>query len=201
MAAPGLPLVPPLDIPALTPSGVLPPYVGTPCISPAMSPYGTTLLKIAQRFASTPDRRTILRGLLNYRQALAGIGLVEGFQWISGSFLEDIETLETRSPRDVDTVFFCRRPAQHQTDALWQAFVIAHMNLFQPSSAKTNFKCDPYFVDLTLSSNYIVDQARFWFGLFSHRRNGLWKGLLQVPLAISQDDADTIQFLNGINQP
>ena len=55
---------------------------------------------------------------------------------------------------------------------------------------KPIFKCDVQFVDLDTQSENVVNLTRFWFGLFSHRRGGLWKGLLQVPLAVTQDDAD-----------
>jgi hypothetical protein len=46
-------------------------------------------------------------------------------------------------------------------------------------STKANFKCDAYYVDLdVVHTTAIVDQTRYWFGLFSHRRTGVWKGML-----------------------
>jgi len=192
---------PPFDIPPLTQSGVLPPWVGTPCHAAGMSPYQTSLVKVANAFCLTPDRKAIFSGLLRYRQELAAIGLTDGFQWLSGSFLEDIEALESRPPRDIDVVTFFQRPAQHSTDVLWQAFVAANRNLWVPIQTKATFRCDSHFVDLSFHAPYIVDNTRFWFGLFSHRRDGLWKGLLQVPLSISQDDADAFQLMNAAAQP
>jgi hypothetical protein len=36
----------------------------------------------------------------------------------------------------------------------------------------------------------IVAQARYWYGLFSHRRvTGEWKGMLEVPLQVTTADA------------
>jgi len=193
--------MPPFDIPPLTVSGVLPPWIADPRFAANMSPYQTSLVKIANSFCSTADRCTIFNGLLQYRQALAGIGLTSGFQWLSGSFLEDIETLENRPPRDVDVVTFCQRPAPHAADPQWQAFVNANRNLWVPAQTKAAYRCDAHFVDLSFHAPYIVDNTRSWFGLFSHRRNGIWKGMLQVPLAISQDDADASQLVNAAAHP
>lgn len=192
---------PPFDIPPFTVSGVLPPWVGNPCLAANMSPYQTSLTEIANMLCSTAERRTIFRGLLQYRQVLAGIGLTSGFQWFSGSFLEDIETLENRPPRDVDVVTFFQRPAQHAMDPQWRAFVDANRNLWAPAQTKIAYHCDAQYVDLSFHATYIVDRTRFWFGLFSHRRNGIWKGLLQVPLGISQDDVDASQLMNAAANP
>ena len=73
------------------------------------------------------------------------------------------------------------------------------MSLLDPEQAKTVFMCDAYFVDLLKPPELLVDDTRYWFGLFSHQREtALWKGMLQVPLC-SDDDAakaflDTIKF-------
>lgn len=155
-----------------------------------MSPYSTSLSRIAQKFGNSNERREIFRGLISYRQELANIGFVDGFQWVSGSFTEDIERLESRHPNDVDVVTFVHRPPAVAADPDWMAFVKANLNLIDPVVVKRAFKCDVYFVDMAQDPVSIVDQSRYWFGLFSHRRGGLWKGLLQVPLAVGQDDAD-----------
>ena len=35
---------------------------------------------------------------------------------------------------------------------------------------------------------YLIDQTKYWFGLFSHQRDTfLWKGMLEIPLT---DDTD-----------
>ena len=104
--------------------------------------------------------------------------------------MEDIETLETRHPQDVDLVTFHYRPAAIVDDAAWLAFIQANIALLDSQLVKPVFKCDPYFVDLSTTPESLVNLARYWFGLFSHRRTGIWKGLLQVPLSVSQDDAD-----------
>jgi hypothetical protein len=191
MGAPGVPLGPPFDIPDFTISSVLPPYLGpTPTNGALMSPYQTTLTRIAQKLCASNERKQIFRGLLQYRRQLANLGFTTGFQWLSGSFMDDIETLESRPPQDVDLVTFYYRPAGLVDPAAWIAFVNANINLLDWQLVKPVYKCDPYFVDLSTTPESLVDQSRYWFGLFSHRRTGVWKGLLQVPLSVTQDDAD-----------
>ncbi len=62
-----------------------------------MCPYETRLVRTASSLAKSKERKEILRGLINYRQRLAAIGFTIGFQWLSGSFMEDIEVLEGRA--------------------------------------------------------------------------------------------------------
>ena len=191
MGAIGPPIGRLFDIPDFTISGVLPPYLGmTPANGAAMSPYQTTLARIAGKLCGSPERKEIFRGLIAYRQQLADIGLSDGFQWLSGSFMEDIEGLETRHPNDVDVVTFCHRPPGAGDDVAFGAFFAAHRHLLDARLVKPAFKCDSYLVDLNMPPTNVVNQARYWFGLFSHRRGGLWKGMLQIPLSVTQDDAD-----------
>jgi hypothetical protein len=161
MGSPGAPLGPPFDIPDFTISGVLQPYLGpTPKDGALMSPYETTLVRIAQKLCGSDERKEIFRGLLSYRQQLANIGFRIGFQWLSGSFMEDIESLETRHPKDVDMVTFFHRPATATDDAAWQAFTLTNKSLLAWWEVKPVYKCDPYFVDLNTESSNVVNQAR-----------------------------------------
>lgn len=136
-----------------------------------------------------------MRGLLAYRQQLAAIGVQGGFQWLSGSFLEDIEALERRHPRDVDVVTFSHRPVAVAADADFAAFVAANDALFDPLQVKVNFRCDSYHVDMDIAPDGVIFHTRYWYGLFSHRRGGLWKGMLEIPLAVSADDAAALAEL------
>ncbi len=148
------------------------------------------------RFASTPERRIILTGLLAYRAALASIGLDTGFQWLNGSILEDIENLETRSPNDIDIIIFFRRPLIAKDPVAWASFFNHYRQLFSPSQNKAVYHCDTQFIDLDASAEDVASLTRFWFGLFSHRRNGVWKGMLTIPLAVSADDAAATALLS-----
>lgn len=75
------------------------------------SPYRVMLTDVVVHFATSSERRQILRGWLGYRAALHGMGLTDGFQWLDGSFLEQVETPESRPPQDMDVVTFLNPPA------------------------------------------------------------------------------------------
>ena len=185
-------------IPLLNQSGVLPPFLpdAGPAQLAAMAPYEATLVEIVHRFAFSPDRVAILQGLLNYRQQLRSLGIVDGFQWIDGSFVEDCEKHRSRPPRDIDLVTFAERPPVHRDIAAWKDFVTRNKSLFDPSANKKNFLCDAYYEDLCLPSKTVVSRSRYWFGLFSHQRTSyLWKGLLVLPL--NADDVHAQALLGG----
>lgn len=77
-----------VTIPKWTPQGVLPPIDPVDPISVERSPYSVSLKEFALHFGSTVKRREVLTGYLNFRKALHTGGLVDGFQWVDGSFLE-----------------------------------------------------------------------------------------------------------------
>ena len=185
------------QLPGFTISGLLPPYVGTdPTDQRLISPYPTTIDVFTQQFAVSAKRGEILKGFLAFRQALAAVGIADGLQWLNGSFSEQIEMREGRDPRDLDVVTFFKRPANERDDAAFAAFFAANLNLFTPAYTKQQFGCDAYFVDLDIEPVNIVAQARYWYGLFSHRRaTGEWKGMIEVPLLVSQGDLDAAAIL------
>jgi hypothetical protein len=189
----------PLAIPDFNHNGVLPPFLGsTPVIPAMMSPYLTTLRRVADKLCGTSERKEIFKGLLKFRDHLNGLGFTDGFQWLSGSFMEDIETIEGRAPRDIDVVTFSHRPPAVKTDAAFQLFMGLNSGTMNFKSTRANFKCDAYYVDLdVIPTTAIVDQTRYWFGLFSHRRTGVWKGMLQVPLIVGQADADAAKVVGA----
>jgi|HubBroStandDraft_4_1064222.scaffolds.fasta_scaffold465272_2 hypothetical protein len=165
-----------------------------------MSPYRVNLVELVQRFAHSPDRRAIFTGFLAHRAYLIGLG-VTGIQWLDGSFLEDVENLESRAPGDIDVIsFIIRPPAYRNTNhAAWQTFVTGHLPIFNPQQAKTVYRTDAYFVDVAFGPTVVIRQTAYWFGLFSHKRaTGLWKGMLEVLLDSQQDDAAASQLLATI---
>lgn len=98
-------------IPAFNHSHVLPPFIGeSPAVSSELSPYVVSMLELAQRFAHLPGRTRLVQGLLDYRAALAALGFVRGFQWLDGSFAEDVEAHQQRPPNDIDIVTFAFSP-------------------------------------------------------------------------------------------
>ena len=115
------------------------------------------------------------------RAALQAMGIKQGVQWLDGSFVEDIETLERRPPRDIDVVTFAPRPVPDL--AQWRQLIGANLNVFDATASKQAYQCDHYFVDTTKPVQIVVSDAVYFISLFSHRRQTfLWKGLVRVPL-------------------
>jgi hypothetical protein len=175
-------------IPAFNHSHVLPPFVGERMTSAHSSPYVVTASEVAQRFAFGLQRFVILDGLLRYRAELRGLGFSRGFQWLDGSFVEDVEAREDRAPNDVDVVTFAHAPVG-LNNAEINRMMASRPDLFDHEACKKGFHCDTAIVNLTTSPEWLVTQTRYWYGLYSHRRgDALWKGLLQLPLD-SDDDS------------
>lgn len=182
-------------IPQFTPSGALPPFYGTatPVVGAGRAPYLVTPDELVARFATSPARNALLSSLFAYRQSLRDLGITDGFHWLDGSFVEDAEATKGRPPSDIDLVTFARRPHTAQADGDWQAFVAGNRSLFDGTGA---VGLDPYYVDLDLAPRDVVRRTAYWFGLFSHQRvTGLWKGMLQLDLAI--DDSVAVASLGG----
>lgn len=138
---------------------------------------------------------------MNYRAELHAAGLVVGFQWLDGSFLEDVERIERRDPGDIDTVSFYQMPAG-QTQA---TLIAANQGLFPVNAAefaalKKRLHVDAYTQQLdsvgpaAAVGSRLVATAAYWYSMWSHRRDLAWKGYVQVDLA-PVEDAQTIAEL------
>lgn len=170
-------------IPAWTPRGVLPPVNSVQATSAERSPYQVKLLDVVMRFSTSPERCKILKGFLEYRSALHGMGIQQGFQWLDGSFSEHVEWLEQRAPRDIDVVSFIHVPTSFAPSA-------ADWDVLDHDSAKTTFLVDSYFVEMNLlAPDNLIRQSTYWYSMWSHRRNQDWKGYLQLDLAPAEDAA------------
>ena len=183
-------------IPEFNHSFVLPPFVGEQLSHAQGSPYPITALELAQRFATSPERRTILRGLLDYRTALRRLGFVRGFQWLDGSFVENIEAHQNRAPNDVDVVTFAHAPDGHSSTDI-QSLMNAHKDLFVKKYCQEKFRCDPMMINLGKRPEKLIQDVHYWYGLFSHRRGDqVWKGMLQ--LALQSDDEMAQAILDNV---
>lgn len=180
-------------IPAWNHDGLLPPIRRTDAGADFdRSPYSVGLTTLIDHFATSPERVKILNGLLGFRAKLHGAGIIEGFQWVDGSFTEQVELLESRPPRDVDVVTFFKVPGGEDQMSL----MAKYGSLFDSSNVKTTFLVDSYFVVLgeKLDGNS-VRRVSYWYSMWSHRRDGRWKGFVQIDLDPSQD-ADASALLN-----
>jgi len=150
--------------------------------SPHSSPYVVAASELVQRFATNSQRCLVLQGLLRYRAELHSLGFTRGFQWLDGSFVENIEAREDRAPRDIDVVTFAHPPVA-MSKAQINQMMDDRPDLFDSDRCKQEFHCDTSIVNLTTAPEWLVVQTRYWYGLYSHRRgDALWKGMLQLPL-------------------
>ncbi|HNO14481.1 MAG TPA: hypothetical protein PKM96_09835, partial [Accumulibacter sp.] len=53
----------------------------------------------------------------------------------------------------------------------------------------------PSGVDLNLPANELVERSAYWYSMWSHRRNQVWKGYLEVDLNPAHDQQAT-DYLN-----
>lgn len=185
-------------IPAWTGQGVLPPVGGADALSFERSPYIVRLTDYVLRFGVTPERQAILDGLFRYRAALHEVGFLSGFQWLDGSFLEQVEQTEGRPPNDIDVVTFFRLPPGISQEAL----AIKAGALLDGDKVRSAFHVDGYFVHLGMDAERLTWQSAYWYGVWSHRRNQLWKGFVQVDLAPTEDEsaAATLASLSSIGE-
>lgn len=141
------------------------------------------------RFATTPARRALLKGLFEYRGAWRRLGFTDGFQWIDGSFVEDVETHANRPPGDIDVVTFAHPPVGMTAPEI-QTLMRKHAETFDRAQCRTRYGVDGYLVRLNLPAHKLVVETTYWYGLFSHRRGDqVWKGMLKLPLSSNDEDA------------
>lgn len=184
-------------IPAFNHSHVLPPFLGATLSHAEASPYNVSASELVQRFGATAERRTILSGLLDLRAALCQLGFIQGFQWLDGSFVEDIEQKEGRAPRDLDVVSFVHSPVGLSATQT-QDMMSANPDLFVKERCKARYHCDPMVINLGKKPEKLVQDVRYWYGLYSHRRGDhVWKGLLQLPM-VSDDDVARLLMDNPV---
>lgn len=184
------------NLPSWNSAGVLPPIrPGVAGNSPDRSPYLVDLVPFVDRFATSTERMQILEGFLQFREELHLLGIVSGFQWLDGSFLENIETLENRPPEDMDVVTFFHIPAGETQISLAKKAP----KLFDQKHLKTAFAIDSYYSILGQPLNdRLVRYISYWYSMWAHRRTGLWKGFIQVDLDASHDaDARAILNISG----
>ena len=179
-------------IPKWNAQGVIPPIDPVDPTSTNRSPYEVLLVELIKTYATSPERRTILKGFLAYRAALHALGLTEGFQWIDGSFSEDVEKLEERPPKDIDVVSYFDKTSH--IDFLGAG------ELFDRPAVKRTYYVDAFFMELEdLPPREVVVWSAYWYSMWSHRRNQSWKGFLQIDLAPAEDKeaADYLSQFDG----
>ena len=175
-----------VTIPDWNALGLLPPIDPATPTNVERSPYPVSLKDLVLRFGTSPERKAILVGFLRYRAILHQFGVQGGFQWLDGSFMEEVEVLEGRAPKDIDVVSFIHGTLPEDAD-----IDVEH------DAAKAQFSVDSYFVELDqLPPRELTLWSAYWYSMWSHRRNQAWKGFLQVELAPSED-AEALAWLSS----
>lgn len=187
-----------IPIPDWNAFGVLPPAQGGPTAA-GRSPYTVSLTDMVLHFSASPARCAILDGFLRYRSALHAAGLTTGFQWVNGSFVENVEEQEGRPPNDIDVVTFYHLPVGSTQAAL----AAAHRDVFifdlaSKQRLKTTYRVDAYMESLGRAPEKLVERSWYWYSMWAHRRNDQWKGYLQVDLSPAHDQ-DAMDLLNAVN--
>jgi hypothetical protein len=181
-----------VSIPSWNNEGLLPAVDVTAPTSANRAPYAVSLSDFVMRFSTSAERIEILKGFLKYRAALHSVGLLAGFQWVNGSFVEHVEICprRRRSPSDVDVVTFYEMPVGATQSSLFDSMP----ELFPATPAesdvlKKRFLVDGYLFSLANNGEKLVTQSAYWYGVWSHQRETLkWKGFLQLDLAPMDDN-------------
>ena len=173
-------------IPDWDEEGVIPPMDRRDPVSFNRSPYRVSLIDVITRFGNTQVRREMLSGLLNFRAALHGVGLTRCFQWIDGSFVEDVESSRGRAPADIDAVTFFYIPEGHTEESFASAFP----DFFNPRAMKWDFGIDAYLAGINPNDlATFARRAAYWHDIWSHTRDGLRKGCVEVDLDPREDES------------
>lgn len=180
-----------MPIPSFDHNNALPPHLGDPRDRTHLSPYPCSILELCHHFSTSRQRIQILKNFVSFRQRMTSLGIVFGFQWLDGSFMENIEVSEGRSPNDLDVVtFFGGLSIADQTN------IRANFPEFaNPVLAKTNYLLDHYPVDYSFNPDVTVEQTRYWLQLFTHNRISIWKGMLRLSLNTPIDDKHALDYL------
>lgn len=181
-----------MPIPNFNSDSVIPPHLGDPRQPDELSPYPCTSLELCDRFGTSHTRIEILHGFMRLRAELHQHGMSDGFQWIDGSFLEDVEHTQQRAPGDIDVVtFFWSNDPNFVADLL-----IAFPDIRDHAKIKTTFHVDHFPIDAGYNPEATIEATRYWCGLFSHNRSAIWKGMLRIELNTPADDTQAVALLN-----
>lgn len=189
-------------IPPFSASGVLPAFIdASPTVPAKRSPYTTDMFQLVERFCTSAHRAKLLLGLNSYRRHLSEGGFASGYQWIDGSFVEDVETTRGRPPSDIDVVTLFNRPIKYQVSVdLWDSDYRAtlHEAYFSTQHMKPRYYCDTYSIDLDADQSSLVDHTMYWGGLFTDIKGSTEKkGIVRVPLASDPMEFSAISIAIG----
>ncbi len=156
-------------------------------VSSKRSPYFLSLPDFVYRFGHSAEWLDLVNGFLRYRALLQQAGVGAGFQWVNGSFVEDVERIRGRPPADIDVVNFIYLPGGvSELD-----FYRSQGNIFNWDYIKRHFSIDGYTVAMDLSRPemvlFAIRNAVYWYSVWSHTRDRQWKGYIELDLSPEGD--------------
>ena len=167
--------------------GLLPGNDPSKPVSRIRSPYRVSLLDFVQRFGFTGERRRLLRAFLSYRGRLHSSGIVAGFQWVDGSFVEDVERTREKDPGDIDVVNFMHVPGVGGEEQFYEQ----HRDLFDRFTLRHDYDVDAYNVAMDplepATVDFAINNAVYWYSVWSHTEDSTWKGYIQLSLDVADD--------------
>ena len=163
--------------------GLIPHELDSPDL-PNRSPYRISLDRLIRDFGQTQTRRALLADFLAYRASLHQIGIVQGFQWINGSFVENIEQTEVRAPNDIDVVTFFHMPCGYTEESL----LYSHQAVLDHYAVRLEYSIDAYYVCLDVEDYYATYSYNHWNSFWSQDRYGRRKGYLEIDLSDDEDE-------------
>lgn len=183
-------MIPPFDH-----NHVLPPHIGIPTLPGHVSPYKCSISDFCKHFSTTSQRIELLKNYMEFRLRMVPFRIMLGFQWIDGSFSENIEVSEKRCPNDIDVVTFIGgKTIKEQEDIIY-----AFPEFGKPYESKKTYKLDHYIVDYTYNPDLTVEMTRYWIQLFCHNRSKVWKGIIQLPLPTDgNEERSMLAYLSSV---
>lgn len=151
------------------------------------------MAEIAERFGTTAERKRLLLNFLDFRQKIRDAGMMKAFQWVDGSFVEDVENGLGRPPKDIDVFTVC----WGYKDFFFDQFVLTFPEFSDRAAVKRKYNVDHLFLDADHDRLLTIDFTRFVTQLFSHNRNQVWKGILKIDVDTPNEDAIARKMLGG----
>jgi len=155
--------------------------------------------EFAATFGTTPHRRVLIRNFIAYRSLLATDGYESGIQFVDGSFVENVEVIQGRDPKDIDVFSLLSVPKKYFSDsAAWHAngFPFWQNEIVDQAKNKDRFSLDTYaMLYEELQPVSLIKNVIYWYGLFSHQRDTYaWKGFVAVLLNPAEDKSALVSM-------
>jgi hypothetical protein len=171
---------------------MLPPTIGDDPTTADRSPYFVTMLDFVRTFATSGERKALLRNLIAYRDLIAADDYQSGIQFLDGSFVENVEATRGRAPKDIDIFSMLHAPQKYLADmSLWQShgFPFWSSEIADLKKNQERFSLDTYALLIEEAPlGVMLQQVMYWNSLFSHQRETFaWKGFVAVSFDRAQD--------------